>query len=97
MRALIGGILFHLLISHAFTSSAAVPTTRSLKSIKENPFPIQDLVAQGAMELGGDDEGVFEIGSSEEEFIEGRMDMETTDYPGTGANNHHDPNIPARA
>lgn len=26
-----------------------------------------------------------------EEFVDRRMVIETTDYPGTGANNHHEP------
>lgn len=26
--------------------------------------------------------------------VEGRMDFESTDYPGTGANNRHDPKTP---
>lgn len=34
---------------------------------------------------------------NEEEVIEGRMDLESTDYPGTGANNRHDPKAPTRA
>ncbi|KAF5735188.1 hypothetical protein HS088_TW15G00688 [Tripterygium wilfordii] len=55
MRASIGVVLFLLLISYAFSSSSAVPATRGLKLIKQNPFPIQDLVAQGTMELSGDD------------------------------------------
>lgn len=29
-----------------------------------------------------------------EGLVEGRMDLESTDYPGTGANNHHDPKTP---
>lgn len=37
----------------------------------------------------------FEVG--EGLVAEGRMDMEeSTDYPGTGANNHHDPKSPGR-
>lgn len=30
-------------------------------------------------------------------FMERRMEMESNDYPGTGANNHHDPRTPGRA
>lgn len=33
----------------------------------------------------------------EQGYIEGRMDIESNDYPGTGANNHHDPKTPGRA
>ncbi|KAJ7976458.1 Transmembrane protein [Quillaja saponaria] len=32
-----------------------------------------------------------------QEFVEGRMDLESTDYPGTGANNNHDPKTPGTA
>ncbi|CAB4316381.1 unnamed protein product [Prunus armeniaca] len=45
---------------------------------------------------GAGDLGLFDVGEGEG-FIEGRMDMERTDYPGTGANNHHDPRTPGRA
>lgn len=38
-----------------------------------------------------------ELLGMEQGYIEGRMDMESTDYPGTGANNHHDPKTPGRA
>lgn len=40
-------------------------------------------------------EELFEMG--EGTFSERRMDIESTDYPGTGANNHHDPKSPGRA
>lgn len=47
------------------------------------------------MHLG---DGVEELyGNGGEGFMEGRMDMENNDYPGTGANNHHDPKTPGRA
>lgn len=45
---------------------------------------------------GAGDLGLVDVGEGEG-FIEGRMDMESTDYPGTGANNHHDPRTPGRA
>lgn len=44
----------------------------------------------------GDGEELFEVGE-EGLFFERRMVMENTDYPGTGANNHHDPKTPGRA
>ena len=34
---------------------------------------------------------------AEELMLERRMDLESTDYPGTGANNRHDPKSPGRA
>ncbi|KAL0555042.1 hypothetical protein IC582_008974 [Cucumis melo] len=35
-------------------------------------------------------------GDSFERLFEGRLILENNDYPGTGANNHHDPKSPAR-
>ncbi|KAL7225726.1 hypothetical protein ACSBR1_020980 [Camellia fascicularis] len=70
-------------------SSAAVPTSRSLKSFKGDPS-IHDLLAQGEIEMGSKGE----ISDVEQVFIEGRMVIANTDYPGTGANNHHDPPKP---
>ncbi|KAJ7971978.1 putative Transmembrane protein [Quillaja saponaria] len=75
-------------------SAAAVPTSRSLLSNKEDStVDLQTSLVQGALDLrNGED--MFDL---REEFIEGRMDLESTDYPGTGANNHHDPKSPGRA
>ena len=42
------------------------------------------------MKTGGELANVKEALTEEE----GRMDLEDTDYPGTGANNHHDPKSP---
>lgn len=39
------------------------------------------------------EEGVVGLG---EGFIEGRMDLETADYSGVGANPEHDPKPPGR-
>ena len=35
-------------------------------------------------------------GDSFERLFEGRLILENNDYPGTGANNHHDPKSPAK-
>ncbi|KAF8369739.1 hypothetical protein HHK36_032237 [Tetracentron sinense] len=89
-------------------SSGAVPLSSiifrgSFKSINAYPSA-QELMPQvflslslslsllndGTMELRYDRE-VIEV---EEGFIEGRMDIESNDYPGTGANPGHDPNPP---
>ncbi|KAF2288148.1 hypothetical protein GH714_004666 [Hevea brasiliensis] len=75
-------------------SSLAVPSTRSLKSTEENPSSVQDFLTQDAMDLNLVEEQVLDLG---EGYINGRMDLENTDYPGTGANNHHDPKTPGRA
>ncbi|PSS01686.1 Protein Rev like [Actinidia chinensis var. chinensis] len=74
-------------------SSVAVPTSRSLKSFLDDPL-VQDLLApDGEMDMGMDGE----LSNVEEFSMQGRMDLENNDYPGTGANNHHDPNAPGRA
>lgn len=39
---------------------------------------------------------VEDVFGMEEKYIEGRMDIERTDYPGTGANPHHDPKSPGK-
>ncbi|XP_058727365.1 uncharacterized protein LOC131598820 [Vicia villosa] len=39
-------------------------------------------------------EDLFE--AREELMVKERMNLEMDDYPGTGANNHHDPNTPGR-
>ncbi|KAI5443574.1 hypothetical protein KIW84_012279, partial [Lathyrus oleraceus] len=39
-------------------------------------------------------EDLFE--AREELMVKERMNLEMDDYPGTGANNHHDPNAPGR-
>uniref|UniRef100_A0A7N2R7M6 Uncharacterized protein n=1 Tax=Quercus lobata TaxID=97700 RepID=A0A7N2R7M6_QUELO len=84
---------FVLFLSFSYVLSiSADPTTRSLKSKKEDQS-VQHLLAQEAMDLRDGDE-VFDVG---ERFIEGRMDFETSDYKGTGANPGHDPKPPGKA
>ncbi|XP_059646461.1 uncharacterized protein LOC132293137 [Cornus florida] len=72
--------------------SVAIPTSRSVKPIKEE-VSVQDLLAQDIMDLRIDGEIL------EERLIKGRMDMEKkeTDYPGTEASNNHDPKAPGTA
>ncbi|KAK3446456.1 uncharacterized protein LOC104443364 isoform X2 [Eucalyptus grandis] len=72
-------------------SSLAVPSTRSLKSSSEEDdgeLSVPNLLAQ--------DEIMGMSGGGEMVFMERRMEMESNDYPGTGANNHHDPKTPGR-
>ncbi|CAN6587005.1 unnamed protein product [Malus baccata var. baccata] len=73
-------------------SSSAVPATRSLGS-EEKDLSVQESL--GLVDVGRGDE-VFDAGEGES-FIEGRMAIESEDYPGTGANNHHDPRTPGKA
>ncbi|MBA0576000.1 hypothetical protein Golob_023791 [Gossypium lobatum] len=86
-------MLLFLGFSYLLLSSAAVPTTRSLKSNQELPSSVQDLLAQDVMELS-DGEEVITEGDG---FNGERMLLESTDYPGTGANKNHDPKTPGRA
>ncbi|KAK4581359.1 hypothetical protein RGQ29_024853 [Quercus rubra] len=84
---------FVLFLSFSYVLSiSAVPTTRSLKTKKEDPS-VQHLLAQEAKDLR-DGEEVFDVG---ERFIEGRTDFETSDYGHTGANPGHDPKTPGKA
>ncbi|KAK3446455.1 uncharacterized protein LOC104443364 isoform X1 [Eucalyptus grandis] len=79
-------------------SSLAVPSTKllfcftgSLKSSSEEDdgeLSVPNLLAQ--------DEIMGMSGGGEMVFMERRMEMESNDYPGTGANNHHDPKTPGR-
>ncbi|KAL9341963.1 hypothetical protein Peur_065288 [Populus x canadensis] len=86
--------LLALLLALSFVlSSVAVPATRSLKSNEEIPSEVQDLLPQDAV-ISTDGEMLIDAG---EGYIERRMDFESTDYPGTGANNHHDPKTPGKA
>uniref|UniRef100_A0A6N2KUS7 Uncharacterized protein n=1 Tax=Salix viminalis TaxID=40686 RepID=A0A6N2KUS7_SALVM len=73
-------------------SPVAVPTTRSLRSNDE--IPVQDLLAQDAVDLSNGEMLVLDMG---EGYVEGRMDLQSTDYPGTGANNRHNPKTPGGA
>ncbi|KAF6146430.1 hypothetical protein GIB67_037730 [Kingdonia uniflora] len=81
-------ILLKLLIlllgfSYALMSLGAIPLSRSrtlMLAIEEQP--VQDMMEQDVLM---EHEELKEVG-----WIHGRM-MENDDYPGTGANNHHDP------
>lgn len=48
---------------------------------------------QGAVEFRNGEE-MFD--TVEEFMVKERINLETEDYPGTGANNHHDPKTPGR-
>ncbi|OAY44460.1 uncharacterized protein LOC110621277 [Manihot esculenta] len=86
-------LLLFLGFSFVF-SSLAVPSTRGLKSFEEIPSSVEDSLTQDAVGLNLGEEQVIDFG---EGYINGRMDLESTDYPGTGANNHHDPKTPGTA
>ncbi|KAB1223480.1 hypothetical protein CJ030_MR2G022057 [Morella rubra] len=67
-------------------STAATPTTRSLKSNKLGP-PAEDLPIQGAMDFKHGEE-LFDVG---EGFAGAKIGFETADYEGPRANNGHTP------
>ncbi|XWS58582.1 hypothetical protein CRYUN_Cryun08bG0046600 [Craigia yunnanensis] len=94
-KAFIRLMLLFLGFSYLLLSCAAVPTTRSLKSNKEllSSFSVQDLLAQDVMKLNEAEE-LFGEGDA---FNEERVLLESTDYPGTGANKDHDPKTPGGA
>ncbi|KAA8516934.1 hypothetical protein F0562_017248 [Nyssa sinensis] len=73
--------LLLLFLGFSFVLSSA---SGSLKAIEEDPSA-QYLLAQGTMDM-----------KTDRELLGGFIDVEDTDYPGTGANNHHDPKTPGR-
>ncbi|KAJ0013705.1 hypothetical protein Pint_20733 [Pistacia integerrima] len=96
LRAFLRLLVLFLGFSYVL-SSTLVTATRSLKSNYENAFSVQDLLPQDAMDLSESSEQVmFGMEQQEGDEVERRMDFESTDYPGTGANNHHDPKTPGR-
>ncbi|XP_048127662.1 uncharacterized protein LOC115731991 isoform X2 [Rhodamnia argentea] len=88
MRLLVLFLAFSCLLS-----SLAVPSTRSLMSSSgeddDDQVSVPDLLAQD--EIMGTSEG------REMVSVERRMELASNDYPGTGANNHHDPRTPGTA
>ncbi|KAF9660633.1 hypothetical protein SADUNF_SadunfUnG0004000 [Salix dunnii] len=89
-------------------SPVAARTTGSLKSNDGTPLVVQDMLAQvippslppslsrwgDAVDLSNGEMLVLDMG---EGYVEGRMDLQSTDYPGTGANNRHNPKTPGGA
>ncbi|XP_019427357.1 PREDICTED: uncharacterized protein LOC109335653 [Lupinus angustifolius] len=77
-------MIFSLVLSYA-----AVPTTSSLLSNRNQATQVEE----GSSKFGNGGE-MFDI--KEELVVKDRMDLESGDYPGTGANNRHDPKSPGR-
>ncbi|KAJ1416729.1 hypothetical protein SESBI_17117 [Sesbania bispinosa] len=73
-------------------SSTSVQRTRRLLS-KDEKSSMQTSLVQGALKFRNREE-IFETG--EEFMVKERMNLEIADYPGTGANNRHDPKAPGR-
>ncbi|XP_016200854.1 uncharacterized protein LOC107642038 [Arachis ipaensis] len=87
-----------LLLSYVLSSSA-VPTTRSLSPTSEKSSiqtSLEEFQVQGTTpESRNSESEMFDL-AQEFMTVEGRMDLESNDYPGTGANRNHDPKTPGR-
>ncbi|RZC18560.1 hypothetical protein D0Y65_005696 [Glycine soja] len=64
---------------------------RLLPNKEKTPTQITSDKFQGVEELKNGEE-MFDM--AEEFMVERRIDLESNDYPGTGANNRHDPKTP---
>ncbi|MED6170916.1 hypothetical protein PIB30_035787 [Stylosanthes scabra] len=76
--------------SYLLLSASAVPATRT-QNLDEESEDASALISL-AKKLGNNVEKV--VIDVEERFINRRMDLETQDYEGTGANRDHDPKTP---
>ncbi|XP_024641531.1 uncharacterized protein [Medicago truncatula] len=87
-------LLFFMVFSYLFLPSSSLQTSRRFLSKDEKSTSMQtSLVKENVTGLSiGEDS--FDKG--EEFMVKERMNLEIEDYPGTGANNHHDPNPPGR-
>ncbi|XP_057762770.1 uncharacterized protein LOC130982718 isoform X1 [Arachis stenosperma] len=85
-----------LLLFSYVLSSSAVPTTRSLSPTSEKSSIQTSLEEfQGTPKSRNSESEMFDL-AQEFMTVEGRMDLESNDYPGTGANRNHDPKTPGR-
>uniref|UniRef100_A0A6N2NGI7 Uncharacterized protein n=1 Tax=Salix viminalis TaxID=40686 RepID=A0A6N2NGI7_SALVM len=82
-----------LILALSSVLSSGCSSSNYLKSNEEIPSEVQELLPQDAVILTNG-EMLIDVGKG---YVEGRMDLESTDYPGTGANNHHDPKTPGKA
>ncbi|KAK2397258.1 hypothetical protein P8452_18296 [Trifolium repens] len=78
------GLLFFMVFSCLLLVSSSLQTTRKVLSKDEN-FSIQTTLVKESV-----------IDKGEEFMVMERMNLELEDYPGTGANNNHEPKPPGR-
>ncbi|MED6161417.1 hypothetical protein PIB30_060527 [Stylosanthes scabra] len=86
-------LLFLGFSSYLVLSASAVPATRTqnLDEESEDASALLSL-AKNVQKFGNNvEEVVIDV---QERFINRRMDLETQDYEGTGANRDHDPKTP---
>ncbi|XP_042512740.1 uncharacterized protein LOC122087611 [Macadamia integrifolia] len=93
-RALLRFLILFLGFSYVVSSLPIPQSSAFLKSGYEEYTPIQEFMEQGLMDERNYGGKGLEL---DEAIIRGRMDIETNDYPGTGANNNHDPRSPGRS
>lgn len=79
-----------LLVFSFVLSSTTVQTTRRLLPDKEKLST--QISSDKVVEELRKGEEMFDM--VQEFMVEGRIDLESNDYPGTGANNRHDPKTP---
>ncbi|XP_027353197.1 uncharacterized protein LOC113863719 [Abrus precatorius] len=75
-------------------SASAVPATRTqnLKGKEDTPAHLPSSAKlEHVLQVGNGEEVLVDM---EKGFIERRIDLETQDYEGTGANKDHDPKSP---
>ncbi|KAK1294407.1 hypothetical protein QJS10_CPA16g01324 [Acorus calamus] len=84
MKLLLHFFMLFLATSHLLLMDAIpISRSRSLALMDEGMSSLD------MMDIGG---GALEV----DELEHGRMDIESNDYPGSGANNRHDPRSPGR-
>ncbi|XP_052172365.1 uncharacterized protein LOC127788280 isoform X2 [Diospyros lotus] len=89
-----GGFLLRLLVMFlVFSTVLSSAKSRRLHGSFMNDSSAPDHLITPQLTKQGEMEMEMEMGEGEE----GRMVIENRDYPGTGANNHHDPKSPGTA
>ncbi|RHN50728.1 hypothetical protein MtrunA17_Chr6g0460651 [Medicago truncatula] len=86
-------LFFFIVFSCFLLASSSLQTTRNFFS-KDEKSSIQTTLDKES--VIGFSNGEDLLDKREEFLVKKRMNLEIEDYPGTGANNHHDPKVPGR-